>query len=263
MIDKKIYFLSGLPRTGSTLLGSILGQNPNIYVTPTSPLCPLLAHTDDKLCELNISHTFDTTSTHDRICHAIVGAYYATVKEPIIFDKHRWWPNTVEGIKTYLNPKPRIICTVRPITEIITSFMVLADKDKNNFVDKNLRELGESINNNSRARLLWHNYIKNDYESVLSGMSRHRENLIFVDYRDIVFHPEKTLKRIYDFCELEPFEHKKTNIENKCAEDKDDAWGMKNLHTIRSELKMKSASPSEYLPKDAIEYFSQFDLRVT
>ena len=38
-VQKKTYFfLSGLPRSGTTLLGAILEQNPNIYVGATSPV---------------------------------------------------------------------------------------------------------------------------------------------------------------------------------------------------------------------------------
>jgi hypothetical protein len=35
---KTLYFLGGLPRSGSTLLGSLLNQHSDIYVSPTSPL---------------------------------------------------------------------------------------------------------------------------------------------------------------------------------------------------------------------------------
>lgn len=35
MNQKRIYFLAGLPRSGSTLLANILLQNPSIYVTST------------------------------------------------------------------------------------------------------------------------------------------------------------------------------------------------------------------------------------
>ena len=35
---KTYYFMSGLPRSGSTVLASILNQNPAVYVTPTSPM---------------------------------------------------------------------------------------------------------------------------------------------------------------------------------------------------------------------------------
>jgi sulfotransferase len=35
MNNKTIYFQSSLPRTGSTLLQNLIGQNPNFHVTPT------------------------------------------------------------------------------------------------------------------------------------------------------------------------------------------------------------------------------------
>ena len=34
----KIFFNSSMPRSGSTLLQNILGNNPDIYSTPTSPV---------------------------------------------------------------------------------------------------------------------------------------------------------------------------------------------------------------------------------
>ena len=34
--NKKIFFLAGLPRSGNTLLTSILNQNPDIACTPNS-----------------------------------------------------------------------------------------------------------------------------------------------------------------------------------------------------------------------------------
>ncbi len=42
---KNIYFLSGLPRSGSTVLAAILSQNPNIHATSTSNLLDTLVGT--------------------------------------------------------------------------------------------------------------------------------------------------------------------------------------------------------------------------
>ena len=39
---KQIFFQSSLPRSGSTLLQNILGQNTDFYVTPTSGLLELV-----------------------------------------------------------------------------------------------------------------------------------------------------------------------------------------------------------------------------
>ena len=36
-----IYFLTGMPRAGNTLFGSLMNQNPNIKVSPNS-ICALL-----------------------------------------------------------------------------------------------------------------------------------------------------------------------------------------------------------------------------
>ncbi|NBP58534.1 sulfotransferase, partial [bacterium] len=38
---KKYYFISGLPRSGSTLLSAILNQNPRFYSGPNSPVVPI------------------------------------------------------------------------------------------------------------------------------------------------------------------------------------------------------------------------------
>jgi hypothetical protein len=40
---KKLFYLAGLPRTGSTVLGEILNQNENIHVSPASPLSEIVS----------------------------------------------------------------------------------------------------------------------------------------------------------------------------------------------------------------------------
>jgi len=40
--NKQIFFQSSLPRSGSTLLQNIIGQNPNFYVTSTSGVLELV-----------------------------------------------------------------------------------------------------------------------------------------------------------------------------------------------------------------------------
>ena len=41
-MSPRIAFQSSLPRSGSTLLSNIVGQNPEFHVTPTSGLLDLL-----------------------------------------------------------------------------------------------------------------------------------------------------------------------------------------------------------------------------
>jgi hypothetical protein len=84
---------------------------------------------------------------------------------------------------------------------------------------------------------------------------------MLVEYDDIVYQPHQTLNRIYHFCGLPHFRHSLTGIENRCAESKDEAWGMAGLHDIRPDLNRQSDNPEDHLSPEAIEYLTQFDIR--
>ena len=56
---EKMFFMSGLNRSGATLLGSILNQNPDIYVNTTSPLVDLCIKSELVLQDLDEKFTFD------------------------------------------------------------------------------------------------------------------------------------------------------------------------------------------------------------
>lgn len=257
----RIFGLSGLPRSGSTLLGSILNQNPLVNATPTSPLYPLLVNTCETFRSLDIQHTYDT-SVQKKIYHDIVKAFHPDEREcPIVFQKHRGWPRFVDAFREFVDPEPRIVCTIRPIAEVIASYITLANDDPDNFIDAHLRKDDIEVTNEARAFLLWTKYLNTPYECMTIGLKMHRESLLLVEYDDLAFSPERTIQRIYDFCELEPFEHNFNDVSNTCAEAKDEAWGLKNLHTIRPTVRKASVDPLCYLPQAAIDYFSQFDLR--
>ena len=45
-MNHSFYFMAGLPRAGSTLLKSIIDQNPNVHTEPVSPVKELMYHTE-------------------------------------------------------------------------------------------------------------------------------------------------------------------------------------------------------------------------
>lgn len=260
-MQNRIFFLSGLPRTGSTLLGSLLNQNPHVYASPTSPLYSLLVNANEHLNLLDLQYTFDAKTVGDRIYHSIVEAVYPAERaRPIVFDKHRGWPKHVQAIRSYVDPEPRIICTVRPIAEILTSYITLANDDPQNFIDRHLQEIEQRVTDEARAHLLWTEYLKVPYESLRQGLETDRENILLVDYDRLCCQPDAVLRDVYEFCDIEPFEHTFDSIENTCAEAKDEAWGLKNLHTLRQRVGKTSSNPLTILPQAAIDYFGQFDL---
>ena len=260
MSVKTIHFLSGLPRSGSTLLGSLLAQHEDVYVTPTSPVLDLLCFTNDAFNKLNTHYTYKESIDID-IYKAIVDTYYGQYSEPIIIDKHRGWPRNVWPATTCITPAPKIICTHRPISEVITSYIVLINQQKgDNFVDNHLMQKRIPITTEARAKCLWENYISDPYNSLVHGLSNHRSNILLVSYDEITGASSETMSRIDDFLGLDHCNHDFGNIKNACAEDKDSAWGLAGLHNIRPVLYKSSIKPSAILGPFLSSYYDKFNI---
>lgn len=260
-MPERIHFLAGLPRSGSTLLGSLLAQNEAVHVTPTSPLFPLLVHANEQLNLLDTQYTFDKLAVGNRLYRSLAEAVHADAPRPIVIDKHRGWPKHVEAIRAFVDPEPRIIAPVRPIGEVITSYLVLADQDSANFIDTHLKKLGVNITNEARADLLWREYLKVPYEALQVGLATHRESILLVDYRELAHRPLKVLGHVAEWLDLPAWRPNIERVANYCAEDKDAAWGLRGLHDIRPRVSLTSANPLAYLPRPALDYFAQFDVR--
>lgn len=259
---KKIFFLSGLPRSGSTVLGSILGQHPEISVTPTSPMLDLLCFTNEAFNEINKKYTYDEPVVTKNVYTGLIESFYKNQEKPIICDKHRGWARNVIPIKEYITDKPKIICTNRCISEVLASYIKLMNAtDKTNFVDDTLRERGMQITLENRATCLWNQYVSDPYNSLAHGLHEHRDCIHLVQYDDLISAPDQVMKNIYEFLEMDVFNHDYKNIINYCAEDKDTAWGLDNLHTIRPVLEKTSTPPQEILGDYLTYYYNQFDLK--
>lgn len=260
---KQLYFLAGLPRAGSTLTGAILSENPAVTVTPTSPLLDLLCYTNEAFEKLNEKYTYDSKTVSANVYRGIVNSFFENIKTPIIIDKHRGHPRNVNPLKMFVLPNPKIICTVRPIPDVIASYIKLIEKNKqpDNFVDNDLRNKNLHINTANRAKVLWENYISDPYQSMLFGIKNHREHLHIIEYDRLVKDPLQTLRKIYEFLDLPWYDkHQFSDIHNACAEDKDAAWGLENLHKIRPKLEKQSTPPEEILGPFLTDYYSQYNL---
>jgi sulfotransferase len=95
---KSYYFISGLPRSGSTLLSGILKQNPDFYADIASPV--------EKLTETSIDIITSTESnltvTEDQrknLMYAVFNGYYKHIEKPVIFDSCRGWTKKTPFLK--------------------------------------------------------------------------------------------------------------------------------------------------------------------
>jgi sulfotransferase len=128
-MKKQFVCLSGLPRTGSTLLSAILCQNPKIHAEGNSALCQIMWDVQQSCIgsakeQLLANKRYNTM--YDIIAK-LPELYYKDIEESIIVDKCRSWTleANIEMLKNYITKDYKIIVLERPIVEIVKSFIKL------------------------------------------------------------------------------------------------------------------------------------------
>jgi len=260
---KQYYFMAGLPRSGGTLLKSILNQNPNIHTNPVSPVLELMYYTDEYFLTSESFLAYPKPKAAHKMISSIIEKYYSDVEKPIVIEHNRAWPNNIERIKTYITPKPKIICTVRDVLEILTSFVTLIHKngDEVNFIDKELIKSGCTVDDHNRCLFLMSpNGIVDQALWALAQAFIRNDNkyLLLVDYNDLVNTPEKIMTQIYDFLEIDHYSHDFNNVEND-HQEQDQTWNLKDMHHVRKKVEKKSLRPEEVLPLDIINKYNKLE----
>lgn len=259
---KKIFFLSGLQRSGSTLLTCLLNQNRDIYSTPTSPLFNILSECGKTIDNCYTQFTFDKEDVTSNLVSGLLSSYYKNLSKKYIIDKNRGWVHSIDMLKKY-NISPKIVCTIRPIPEIISSFITLIKKSKNqyNVVDKELRLLNQQINITNRSNLIFERIIDIHRKSIIENLEKNKENIHIITYDNLAFNTKETMESIYNFLDIPNYKHNFNQITNNFIEEKDLEWGFENLHSVRGQIKKISTPPEEVLGKELTEYYSQFDIK--
>ncbi len=253
----KLYFLSGLPRTGTTLLSAILNQNTNIHSTSTSSLLDFLSGVDYVYTEVQQRHNLVNDKQLKNIFKAVISSYYLHLSKPYVIDKWRGWMDNIPQIKEIITDDPKIICTYRPIEEIITSFLFLIQNDPDNFVDTELKKRKLECNNLNRSMYLWEEGVVGESYKCFEASLKYKKCL-YISYKNLVTSPNDAMGKIYNYLEIEPYNHDFTKIQSS-SDDNDDYWKLKNLHQIRPEIKYCSPDPKKYLNSGLINYFKQYN----
>lgn len=222
---KTFYGISGLPRTGSTLLSAILSQNPDIHAEGLSALCQLLWDTQFS-CDNYAKDAFwacDKEYLRDVLLNELPETYYRQSSKPIVIDKCRSWtlPANLKLFKNYVNSNPKIVVLVRPVAEIVSSFVSLRKANGWDELDleSDLFEDGSEPLMRSLAGVEW-------------ARKNNNGEFLFVSYDELVNDTKSTLEKIYSYYGLPYFEHDLFNIEAKTGRI-DGKYNLVGLHDIR------------------------------
>ena len=247
--DKKIYYLAGLPRTGNTLLGSILNQNPKIKVSPNSILVELIW----RLHSIKENQLFLNVPDHqtvDNVVKRTFKHYYDNTDADIIFDRGPWGiPANLELLKKYCDPNPKFLILNRPLVEVLASFL----KVKKSGTDK---DLTDSLMDPNTGKLK---------QDMVSSRNIIKSNLphLKIEYNDLVSDTKKTIEDIYKFFNIPTFEHRYTDLEQLSYNNVkyDDSVMECNLHTIRTDkIKKEELNLEDYFSKDTIDKMKGYNI---
>jgi sulfotransferase len=261
-MNHQYYFMAGLPRSGSTLLKSILNQNPNVFASPISPVMELMYWNEDYFKRSEQYLAYPKPKSAYKIISGMLDNFYFDIDEPVVIDHCRAWPNNIERMKTYITPNPKIICPVRDVVEILTSFIAMIERnnDQQSFIDTHLLEHGLEVNNDNRCEHLMSEIgivgqsLWAQYQAFVKNDIRH---LYFVEYNDLIERPDETLKGIYEFLELDNYSHDFQNIYNSHRELDNEIYALKDMHYVRKELKKVSKKPENVLSSYILNKYSK------
>lgn len=269
MMQKKYHFMGGLPRSGSTLLSSILSQNPRFNSGPSSPVLPMMHNFIHNLWNDELYHAYPKPQQATQIVSNIIHQWHSDVTTPVVFDKNRAWTARIDLIKGYLNiENPKIICPVRDTDEILTSFISIInqnfDKLKSlNFIDKKLIDTNIPLTDENRCAFIAEaqgGILFEAWNAMIEGINQgNGQYMHFVDYNDLISNPEETIEGIYEFLEEDPYEHDFSNIFNKHEESDLNTYGLSDMHKVRQELKKTSADPKDVLPESILGRYKRME----
>lgn len=256
---KTLHFLSGLPRSGSTLLASILNQNPDVYVTPTSPMLNVTvklqeAWREDPTVKANY---FEEQARN--ITKAILPAFWQHRPEPVIIDKGRGWAKNMPTANALFEKKIKVIVMERDLPSIMASWLTIIRKQKECHLDQTIMRKGFPPTDDNRMAEMWFEMVKDCMEGTQQIKKDVPDQLVVVTYDDLMTDPKTQLQRIEDFLELPKFQYDFDNIVNDTVDDDLVAWGFDGLHTIRPKLEKTAKDPRVILGDELYHRFVELE----
>ena len=248
MKNKNIIFLSGLPRAGNTLLGSLINQNDNIKITSNTILCDVLYQLILLKENLNFQN-FPDHNSFNNIFNNVFDNYYKDWHCEHIIDRGHWGTPVNLFILKQIIKKPKFIILYRPILEVLASFVKI-EKPQNIeqhcdiLMDKETGIVGKSLFS-----------IKNLIEN--------KEDYIVIHYKNLCKNPIVEIKKIYKFLNVP---YKKTSIKKLKQFSVNDIFYNDSvlkgkLHEIRTDkVSYYQYDFKKILPKKIIQKYSSLDI---
>ena len=235
--------LSGLPRSGSTILSAILNQNPLIHAEGNSAVCQFMwdMHHSGTVNAVEQLKGNQREHTVKDLIEQIPKIYYKDIppSKQIIVDKCRAWTtvNNVDLLRKYIDPEIKIIVLERSVEAIMKSFMKLYQKNiwTETYIHDVLKAMLIPNMEPVMRSIIGINMAKKANMTQAKPTPQAKPTFLFIQYNDLIANPTETIQRIYTFCGWAPYSHDFQNIVNTHPEN-DTFYKLEGFHSIRPTL---------------------------
>lgn len=259
----KLFFMAGMPRSGSTLLANLLAQNPANHVTPTNGL---IEHVVQYANSWTMSEGFvaqgveNVTPRIRRSLRGMIHGFYPELDAGrAVFDKSRGWLAQIRLLEDIFQERVQVIVTVRDVKDVCASFERLFQSNQLTRppVSDESRIQGATVLGRCQQYLrndatlgMWCNWLKDVYETGLS------DRLILIPYSKLVANPIGVIALVHQALGLPEFICDPTNVENKTPEEDIQIYGLP-YHTLRPQVDSSALNRGASLPQDACQWIDE------
>ncbi len=253
----RFHFISGLPRSGSTLLAGILRQNPRFHAAMSSPVAALMQSNLELMGAGSEFYTFFDEPRRKDICRSVFDAYYRQYEDKsVIFDTNRHWTARMHQLVELFDDF-KVICCVRNPAWIADSFECIYRKNPFDYSKMYSPATRLTVYSRCEAQMSATGIVGSAWTALKEAYyGEYSERLILVDYDILTQHPHKALELLYQFIEEPCFDHDFDNVEYEEGEF-DANLGARGLHTVKRKVSFKPRR--SILPPDLFNKYQEMD----
>ena len=220
-LQKKFFFLQSLPRSGSTLLSSLVNENKNIKITANS-VVPEILFKIYSVKDHRIYQNFPDEDSFNSVLYNVFNLYYKNWESEYIIDRGPWGtPFNLYMLKKIFVER-KFVIIYRPVLETLASCIKIENPT-------NIEKSCDSLMNPDGmiGKYLWG--IKN--------LIKEKENFILIKYEDLIKNIDNELNKIFNFLGIKNYSVDKNYIKQFSINNisYNDSVYYEGLHKIRTD----------------------------
>lgn len=254
-MDNGIHFISGLPRSGSTLLSAILRQNPRFHAGMSSPVAPLVNSLLNIMSARGEFVTLFDDEQRQNVLRAVFDGYYRSIHPTqLVFDTNRHWCARMDAL-VQLFPKAKVIVCVRDLAWIMDSFERQFRKHPLLMSRMYSAETAATVYTRTANLSASLGTVGLPWDATQEAFyGSHSDRLIVIDYEALAREPERAMNFIYNTLGIPYFNHDFDNVTYEEGGEFDEHIGTPGLHLITG--KVQFIDRPTVLPPDVFGRFS-------